>query len=408
MSSIDINMSESSYPQGHTFRHRYNGYNDKRYSMWCQRQWNDNGYVPITEVDYLLSARDIYTLKYFHSYVMYGLNLNKHNRFNDFVEACEEFATEKKVVYNSKTGLDEHEYVAPIIDYLNFNKIPHCENIYDPDPCPKKNFVKLNQQNYTKKNKKRSWKYYEMKKAAAVNVQYVIINGNRYNSNYIYKSSATGYIPIVMHPNQEIEYDDDESVLRSKKKQVSKTSISVTFHNDSAVNGIILTPEPMKFEYIQGDNSCGSRGRRGRRNPSNIRVLVNNPNYIEKFELYYRSSNTDGQWVKHGIYDGNTSIFNSTKIKFDEIVAKELRLIPISHTGSFEKVVVGALTHIEKRYDELEDDSVTYTIFLPHGKYRHMHSIESDRFSHNTYHSRNLKGEHKEHCREFAAQCKDF
>ena len=378
MSSIDINMSESSYPQGHTYRHRYNGYsNEDRNILECTRPHMKDSTVPITEVDSLLSYRDIHTMKYYRSgYGMHGFTLQKRELFDDFIEACEEFASEKNVTYDRKTGLDKYEYVVPIVDHLNFSKIPCREDIYEPIPCPKKGHNKPKQQMQSKmqskKNKKRSWKYYEMKKQAKAESHYVIIDGNRYNSDYIYKRIAGSFVPIVMHPIQEITYDDDEGFLRSKTS-TSKTSVTITFPKDSEVNGIVLNPEPMKFEYVYD-----TRVRGGRRNASHIRVLVNDPNYIQKFELYYRSSNTDGQWVKHGIFDGNSSIYDSTKIKFDEIVAKEIRLIPIVHTGSFEKVSVISLMHMEKRYDEPEDDSVTYTIYLPHDKFRHDYSREMD------------------------------
>lgn len=408
MSSFDINMSESSYLQGHTFRHRYNRYtNYKRGMLECSRPLMNNELIPITEVDSLLSVRDIYTLlkpKYFFRGVSF--TLEKHELFNDFIEACEEFATEKKVTYDVKTGLDKYEYEVPVVDFLNPYKIPHGKDIYDPIPCPKKGIVKPKQQQ-SKKNKKRSWKYYEMKKQAKAESHYVVIDGNRYNSDFIYKRSANGFIPITIHPDQKIEYDDGESILRSKTS-TSKTSVTITFPKDSKINSIILKPEPMKFEYIYD-----TRVRGGRRNASHIRVLENDPNYIQKFELYYRSSNTDGQWIKYGIFDGNTSIFDSTKIKFDEIVAKEIRLIPLVHTGSFEKVTVTTLTHIEKRYDEAEDDMVIYTIYLPHVKFRHDYSYEMDNIGSgrrhvcDCYRCVGTKGQKKTSHREFMEQVHD-
>jgi len=369
-----------------------------------------DGLIPITDVDSLLSYRDIYTMAHSRSsYGMNAFNLEKCELFNDFIEACEEFATEKNVTYDRKSGLDKYDYVVPIVDYLNLSKIPCREDIYDPKPCSKKVNVQPRQQMQSKKNKKRSWKYYEMKKRANDDSHYVIIDGNRYNSDYIYKRSATGFDPIVMHPNKEIKYDDDEGVMRSKTS-TSKTSVTITFPKDSEVNGIVLHPEPMKFEYVYD-----TRVRGGRCNTSHIRVLANDPNYIQKFELYYRSSNTDGQWVNHGIFDGNSSIFDSTKIKFDEIVAKELRLIPITHTGSFEKISVTTLMHMEKRYDEPEDDSITYTVYLPHDKFRHNYSREMDSIGGGCgsvcgcykCEGGTIKGQMKARYREFVEQCED-
>ena len=403
MSSTDIN-TKSSYPQGHTYHNRCNRYTNYYRNMLegCYRPILD-GLLPITEVDSLLSVRNIYCMST-SPYYFSTESLDKRELFNNFIEACEEFASEKNVTYNHKTGLDKYEYIVPIVDHLNLSKIPFQENIYEPVSCPKKNVAKIKKPNQSKKNKKRSWKYYEMKKQSDIDAYYVIIDGNRYNSDYIYKRMATGYVPITMHPNKKIEKDDDEGLLRSKTS-TSKTSVTITFHKDSRVNGVILNPEPMKFENVYDNRIRGER-----RNYSYIRVLENDPNYIQKFELYYRSSNTDGQWIKYGIFDGNSSIFDSTKIKFDEIVAKELRLIPITHTGSFEKVTVSALTYMEKQYDDAEDDSVKYTIYLSHNKYRHAYSREMDTISGGCQSLRragSTKGHNKERRREFMEQCED-
>jgi len=406
MSSIDINISKSSYPQGHTIRQRYNyNSNVERNTLHWSRHLMQDGLIPITEVDSLLSYREIYRIK------CNRFSLEKRELFNDFIEACEEFSTNKNVTYDHITGLDKYEYIVPIIDHLNLSKIPCQEDIYEPMPCLKK-IVKPNEQmqqilsKKSKKNKKRSWKYYEAKKQAQIEAQYVVIDGNRYNSNYIYKRIAGSFVPIMMHPIQEIKYDDDEGILRSKT-QTSKTSVTVTFPKDSAVNGIVLNPEPIKFEYVYD-----SRIRSGRRNTSRIRVMTNNPNYIQKFELYYRSSNTDGQWIKYGIFDGNTSIYDSIKIKFDEIIAKEIRIIPIVHTGSFEKVSVTSLMHMEKLCDGTEDDTITYTMYLPHRKFRHNYSREIDSIGGNCQSACGcyrcygaIKGQMKARYREFTEQC---
>lgn len=411
MSSIDID-TKTSYPQGHTLRHRYNHYYpNKDYSaLECSRSRVVDGVIPITEVDSLFSVRDIYTMAEPYYYYRGGsFNLEKRELFNDFIDACEEFATEKKVVYDFKTGLNKCEYVVPIVDHLNPSKIPHSEDIYEPKPCLKKEVSKPQIQQ-PKKSKKRSWRYYEMKKQAQTNPFFVVINGNRYNSDYIYKRTATGFVPITMHPHQEVKHDEGDTIMRSKITY-SKTSVTLTFPKDSTLISIVLRPEPMKFEYVYDTRDRGTRYNR-----YHISVLENDPNYIKKFELYYRSSITDGQWVKYGIFDGNSSIFDSTKIKFDGIVAKEIRLVPISHTGSFEKVSVIALKHMEKRCDKVESDSVTYTFNVPHGKFRHTYSREMDNISGGCQNvcgcykctGKKDKGGMKSCHREFMDMCSDF
>ena len=60
MSSNDIDTI-SSYPQGHTYRVRYNDYyNLDRNTLHFSRPLMRDGLIPITEVDSLLSYREIY------------------------------------------------------------------------------------------------------------------------------------------------------------------------------------------------------------------------------------------------------------------------------------------------------------------------------------------------------------
>ena len=65
---------------------------------------------------------------------------------------------------------------------------------------------------------------------------------------------------------------------------------------------------------------------------------------------------------------------------FAEIVAKELRIIPLTHTGSFDKVRVTPLTPRTTFVDDAEETDVTYTMYLPHGKPRKSYSYEMDTY----------------------------
>ena len=381
MSSNDTVSNDS----GHTLRRSNNYYlNEKRYTLgrypsslvgYTSHLGNYTYNIPITEVDYLLSYRD---LNFFNTgpYCGKSYSLNKRELFNDVIEACDEFATEKKVTYDKKTGLDKVEYVVPIIDIVNTAKIPYAEDYYDPIPCPKKNCPCSKPLQQTKKNKKRSYRYYEAQKKAK-SEQFVVIDGNRYNFNYIYKRQACGFVPFVMHPEEEIELTRDEVTLRSSTVS-SKTSITISLPNDSKVTSLILQAEPMKISNHYANFQTQQRRRCRSRNY--IRVLENDPKYITKFKLLYRSAVTYGKWIEHGIYDGNTSIFDATKIEFAEIVAKELRIIPLTHTGSFDKVRVTPLTPRTTFVDDAEETDVTYTMYLPHGKPRKSYSYEMDTY----------------------------
>lgn len=412
MSSIDITSTKQS---GHTFRWSDNKYRNRdRFTFECTRTYPKSLYnvIPITEVDSLLSNREIHSLQQIdpNRYRRPAFTLNKSELFNDFIEACEEFATEKTVTYDKKTGLDTYKYTVPIVDYLNLEKIPCREDISEQTPCPKPT-ARGKKPQQKSGNKRRSYKFYEMKKDEAEKAKYVVIDGNRYNSNYIHKSTASGYEQIVTHPKQKIELGDSKKLLRSKTSQ-SKTSITTSFPNDSTVCGIILHPEPMKFDVVHGDEEQHN-GNRKQQLLNFINILVNSPHYVSKFKLEYRSTNTNGQWVEHGIFDGNSSIYDATKIDFDEIVAKEIRIIPITHTGSFDKVVIESITVADTKLNVPEETTVTYIMYLPHDKFRHNYTkeieiINKQRFYCDCPSCMKTKGFEKKKRREFEEVCSDI
>jgi len=395
MSSTDIMFSK---PSGHTFRNTYNrDYNQIRNTMSCSRPCDEHGMIPITEVDSLLSYRDI---QYMNTPRNYGVvSLDKRNLFNDMINHCDKFATNKSITYDKMSGLDHYEYEVPVTNHINPAKIPHQEDINDPHPCQQTNLKMTLKQNPTsKKHKKRSYRYYETQKKAIIEALTIQIDGNTYNINHIYKRTSNGFSPIIFHSIPAIMLNDDERPVLSKITS-NKISITVTFPSDTSINGFILKPEPMNIVNIYGD-----------RTTSYIRVLNNEPNFVSKFKLYYRSSDSNGQWIEHGIYDGNDSIFSSTKISIDELVAKEIRIIPISHTGSFDKVSLNVFNHYIKLIDTPMNNSIKYELKLPHN-FRHNYSREMDsvtcspRCCDCSICKRNHKGLKKKWQREFADHC---
>lgn len=430
MSSFDINSNtntdhtvESFHPDGHTFRTRYNwGMKETRDIIMrsFENTHHYDGLIPITEVDSLLSLRDI---TYFSSvYRLYcphvfnkhskSMTLNKQDLFNDIIAYLEQFASKKKVTYNKHTGLDEYVYDVPIVEYVNEAKIARQIDIREEIPCIRSTPNMPNMPNRvlnkkSNKNKRRGYKYYEAKKQSAIEAHYVTIDGNRYNANSIYERSTDNmFVPIVKHAIPEITLGNDERSIHSKITY-SKKSITITFSVDSNIIGFILKPEPMVFDQIY--NTTLAHSGKLRQNASFIRVMTNKPNYITKFKMFFRSTNTNGQWIEYGIFDGNTSIFDQTKIVFDEIVVKEIRLIPITHTGSFRKVCVSPFTHHNNKIDDPANDTITYTLYLTHKTHRPLYSREMDCIT--KYHcdsNWSPKGIQKDKSREFANQCSDF
>lgn len=405
--SLDISTS---YPQGHTKRHRFNYYtNQDMNTVTCVRpDIESTELIPITEVDeHLLTARDIVTLaptrRGFSNYAPFSLN--KRELFSDIVEALDEFSTKKTTKYDMSSGMDDITYEVPVVDVLNLSKVPCREDITDDHPIPKKVYPQKNRVQPTKRYRQRSYRYYESLKKGFAERFFVTIDGNKYNGNYIYKRDGTSYVPIVMHPIDDNVLDASEITIRVDKFRSSKTSCTLTFATEQTLDGIVLKPEPMRIENVYGLKN------------RYIRVLTNDPGFITRFEVYYRSKNTYDQWVKYGEFDGNDSMFDCTKIDFDDqITVKELRIVPITHSGSIDKIQIQPF-HIREIPDipQLEDQVVTYTVMLPHlGKIRKEHSKEIESIPASAYRCdcsrcmRKPKATQKERYRAFKDCCDDF
>lgn len=108
---------------GHTIRFRNNYWTSHICcTMRCTRPFVEVNTVPVTEVDSLLSYKEIRFLQT----PFYRKTINKQNLFTDFVNACEEFAVEKSVKYNKSVGVDEVTYSVPVTG---------CINLLNPEQC---------------------------------------------------------------------------------------------------------------------------------------------------------------------------------------------------------------------------------------------------------------------------------
>jgi len=374
----------------------------------------DHHLIPISAVDSLLTLREIIGLAGLYNYHYQQTNefsLSHHNLFNEFIEELEKHAAKKTVgKVDIITGLDCITYELPLIDILNTDKFPQRDDdLYNSIPCAKK-YTRLKTQVQPRK-RVRGWKYYESKRNLKQS-NIITIEGNQYDSTLIYQRTGTGgFSPIVIHPTPDIPFDYNEDQYVRFTKKFNKDSITISFPNEQSISDIVLRPETMKFEYISPDRKT----RISKRSPS-LRVLENKPGYIEKFDLYFRSSDTYGQWVKCGTYDGNKSMFDATRIKLDDTIhAKEIRIVPNSFVNSFDKIQLSMIGRCTvKSKVNMDDATIVYKVYVPHdGQYRKIRSYEMDSVSRGRIGCRcanctGRKGMFKNKSRAFKEACDDI
>ena len=340
-------------------------YNHDRYAdpeMYCKREPNGT-FIPTTDADRTLKVRDVCRFHSASYSIRWGscygepISLRHRDMFDTVIDDLEKHCISKKVTFNMRSGTDITEYVLPVTGYID-SSVLYQDEIYNPVACPKKQIVKQKTQQ-TRRRKVRSYRYYEELKANEKKTHYIRINGNLYSVDNIYKRTGTDFVPVIIHKAS------DEPILAMNEMSVRNrhsvgTAITVNFTKNTKLSGFVLEPEPMKFEYVYEDVDTRRSQHRGR---SFIKCLTNDPGFITKFELSYRSTKTNGMWVKYNIFDGNVCNHKSTKIVFDEeIVAKEIRIIPLSYHNSFEKVNVNPFTTIIPEEKKDENDTVSYYI----------------------------------------------
>lgn len=347
-------------PSGKTVRKIRNNNYVADPEMYCQREPNGS-FIPTTDADRTLKVSDVCRFydacPYNNGFYAKSISLRNQHLFDTLIDDLEKHCISKKVTSNMRSGTDVTEYVLPVTGHIDTAPL-YQEDIYNPVACPKKQIVKQKMQNQPRRRQFRSYRYYEAQKASD-KLHYIRINGNMYSVYNVYKRSGTDFVPIIIHKaTDEPILDMYESYQRNRHSV--GTSITISFTQDTRLTGLVLEPEPMKFEYVYEDVVARRSQRRGR---GFIKCLTNDPGFITMFELFYRSTQTDGLWVKYNIFDGNDCNHKPTKIVFDEqIIAKEVRIIPLSCHNSFEKVIANPFTTIIPEEKNDEDKTVTYYI----------------------------------------------
>jgi hypothetical protein len=328
----------------HTLRHKGTRFltPPHEYVVNVTRPKCDDG-IPVTEMDEYFTDKDIWVPSYYHGYKN-NIPLGKKEMHDKFVFYVEELCSSKTVTFDKYSNMIKTAYKVPIIGFLEKS-----EPLYHyTQPLPREDVLEQ---------------------------KFISIRHKLYSLDKYYREIGLEYgeLNIPKDYFEHVKPDSGEHCYTPHKTSYQKEHLTFSFHHDVMISSLVLKPEKMSFKYVHGDNTHSHYERKNTslllKQKYFIKVLENEPGFISKFELQYRSELTHSQWVKHSIYNGNVSIADSVKISFDEIQVKEIRIVPISFHKSFDGVQISFIgkSQIKPASDEV---FVTYEVCTPRdGKY---------------------------------------
>jgi len=311
---------------GHTKRRTF-PYRDVTDSkLEIERFTDENGLVPVTDVDELFSEFEIST-------GTTELTLSKSNKFNDVKDALEMYSTSVTKTFDSKSNMQKHIYSVPVVGYIK-------GHVGQKALTNKGNTAEIHKKE-----------------------RFIIIDDHKYSCDKTYKPHAGMYIPLVFPSIEEVSIPEDSQYFRIDKISFETNTFTFTLPTPIKMTGFGLRPEIFKYEKIHStafhcDQKC-------QKDKHCINVLSNNPGFIKRFELSFRSPETNGKWVELGKFNGSKSIFSHDLITFDETLIKEFRVNVIEHEGNIEKIRVEPFGKMIYSNTIEETSSVTYTLYTP-------------------------------------------
>ncbi len=343
--TCDYNDTKNYRARKGTIRKCPNRYTYADYAVSVKRPYYDYTY-PITEIDFLLDSSawvgaggvDINVNRFDVNNSLFSLR--KNGLFDTFINDIEEIAVNRvesiDIARNQKT-----------IRY----SVPACGHFGTPRT--------------TTSTWPHNW--YE------TTGRYISIGGLGYWTGNYYVQSGDIYTKLNVPKSYWDNPEHAPSNLLAESEQTycaksggfvkSNGSFTIGYHHDVPINCVIICPERLRFNMIHADNfSCAHNCTKPKHC---IQVLANNPGYITRFNLYYRSSNTDGKWISLGIYDGCRNMYEPVKVYFDTIMAKEIRIVPIESRGTIGKCKVMSVGPAKSKQVVSKDTVVTYTLMIP-------------------------------------------
>lgn len=363
-------------PKNHTTT-RVMGYDIyEQPNLSINRPDTENGYIPVTEVDELFDSYPAF-------YSQPDMSLSKRNLFELVQDALDTHATSMKKTYDINTNMESRMYTVPIIGFVDNPKYrakTYGTNIQhthvDPD-TPRE--------------------------------RYIIIDGDTYSVQKTYKRYGGKYVPLNIPSDHNFSPKDvlasDEQTFRVSKITPSKSSITITLPKETMLTGLTVNPEQMQFEQIHS-TAIRCHGNCTKKKHT-ISCLKNDPGFIITFKLWIRSTMTNDSWLSLGSYSANSSMYDSTRITFDSILIKELKIVPTNFHKSFDKVKITPIGLSISSAPISNEMFVTYTLMTPRdGKYLKFYDKVIDK-NRGTYHCdcslcmnrRTGKGTYKDKCR---------
>lgn len=329
-------------PRRGTIRKCFNRYYNADYEVRVNRPFMSEGY-PISPIDMILDPniiRDNCEVSRFNHNKVY-FSLRKKNLFDDFISEIEEIAVNRVESVDKSRNQFITTYSVPAIGYI-----------------PKT------------KSKLSGLSGYDFGHFAHSSTRYIPINGVWYSNQFIYRQDGNAYIKLnvpesyIYSTNTQPPCDDNEQHFCpiSTNFNRANNSFTIKYHHEISISSISIHPEKLKLKYIHGDNGCGYTCSKSKHC---ISVLANDPGYISKFNLYYRSSNTDGKWIAYGTYDGCTNMYAIKKVQFDEISVKEIRIVPTSTHGNVSKCKIFSIGPASVKCGLSPDTLVKYELVVP-------------------------------------------
>lgn len=309
--------------------------------------------VPVTEID------DVIGMSYL-SHKELDVSLGKNEMFHTVQDALDTYATTMKKTFDVYTNMDKRTYTVPVIGYINIRSTTTDDFDCDYFHTGFK-WNKWNSPGHTSRS--------HIHDENAPRERFIIIDGDTYSTWKKYKRHGSKYVPLnIPSDTQSDHLGENEQSFRVAKFSPNKASITITLPKETILSGFTLEPEKMIFEQIHSTTiRCGHHCHKQKHH---ISCLKNDPGFVITFKLYIRSSLTDSQWLSLGTFAGNSSMYDSTRIIFENIAIKEFRIVPTNYHKSFDKIRITPIGPSISSTPTSDEEFVTYTLVAPRdGKY---------------------------------------
>lgn len=327
-------------PRRGTIRKCPNRYYNADYEVRTVRPYMSDGY-PITSIDQILDTNIISRDLKFSKFNQYKnkFSLRKNNLFDDFVNEIEEIAVDRIESVDKSRNQIITTYSVPAIGYI-------------PKVQPKFN----------------GWSEYGHFRDSVE--KFIPIGGVWYSTKFIYKQVGNAYTKLNVP--ESYMYSDNTIPPCNESEQHfcaigtnfnrTNNNFTIKYHHEITISSVSIHPEKLRLKYVHGNYGCGSHCSKSKHC---ISVMDNEPGYIGRFTLYYRSNSTNGKWIAHGTFDGCNNMYTIKKVTFDEISVKEIRIVPISVHGNISKCKIFSIGLATIKLEVSTDTLVKYELVIP-------------------------------------------